>query len=664
MESPGHNVLVEMLKPTADKHFLNWISNEMSHQIISHSKLNLAMQYLSNLLTEHPSSADIETASFGMFTNYNPVDEEFENSLNEFLSNLTAAIACFQQKFFLIPLHLIFMVIVVDDSSLMCYSLLCSIIHFFLLFCISQAVLYFHHKGLEFIGNNILHEYMLKVQSDDKGYADKLFLRPIPSNLLLKAAEEFSCIFAKYVVFSCVNSCHSAFLANDSIACEARFCWLAAWGFSNQGITWSFGCLVAMLRLFLRPYTKEFEMMLFHILALVKYHVFFSSAWLQRNLNVLRVIVRPILTPLMGGNASNELTVQDINALLSEIVETLTHDSTYVQLPTYVELDGGKQEQNVGSVSSAPEDKSWELMSGSVWVHMVKFLEHQLNTLPVILDGICPSPTPYLSIPDWKNLPLEMGSVSSTLVEFLKLTRAGVSSYCSRQFVINLLQEVDLPNKLILSYLENGFPVPELGDKYNNKTLENTEFLDRGSELSALKKLWLICADRRITHGAFEKEYCNWLPYVKQKSFGGWGETYINISREYESEETSYKQDRLGSPTHAVGSPLACMSPDDHPFKSFGENNLFGMKKTMPFHNPKEICKRSGELLEVPLNYYYLPYLKFLIHLASRYSDPLQYLTRLCALTLLIIAKLQLPAIERWDFFHSFCLCCCSGKLP
>ncbi|XP_073278071.1 uncharacterized protein [Primulina huaijiensis] len=569
MQSPGHNVLVEMLKPPADKHFLNWISKETSHQIMSHSKLNLAMQYLSNLLTEHPSSADIETASFGMFTNYNPVDQEFEKSLNEFHSNLTAAIACFQQKFFLIPLHLIFM-----------------------------ATLFFHHKGLEFIGNNILHEYMLKVQSDDKCHANKLFSHPIPSDLLLKAAEEFSCIFAKYVLFSCVNCHHSSYLDNDSIACEARFCWLAAWGFSNQGITWSFGCLTAMLRLILRPYTKEFEMMLFHILALVKYHVFFSSAWLHRNLNALLVIVRPILTPLMRGNVSNELTVEDLNALLSEIVEKLTHESTYVQLPTYVEIDGRKQEQNVGSVPSAPEAKSWELMSGSLWVHMVKFLEHQLNTLPVILDGVCPSPTPSLSIPDCKNLPLEMGLVSSTLVEFLKLTKAGVSFYCSRQFVVNLLQEVDLPNKLILSYLENGFPLPELGDKYNNKSLENTEFLDSGSELSALKKLWLICADRRITHGAFEQEYCNWLPYVKQKSFGGWGETYINISREYESEETSFKKDRLDSPTHAVGSPLACLSPDDHPFKSFGGNDMFDMKKTMPFHNPKEIYKRNGELLE------------------------------------------------------------------
>ncbi|XP_073158819.1 uncharacterized protein [Henckelia pumila] len=569
MQSAGHNLLVEMLKPPADKHFLNWISNEISHQIMFHSKLNLAMRYMSNLLIEHPSSADIETASFGMFENYNPVDQEFENSLSEFRSNLTAAIACFQQKFLLIPLHLIFM-----------------------------AVLYFHHKGLVFIGNNIMHEYMLKVQSGEKSYADKLFLDSIPSNLLSKATEEFSCIFAKYVVFSCVNSCHAAYLANNRISCEARFCWLAAWRFSNQGITWSFGCLTAMLRLFLRSCTKEFEMILFHILALVKYHVLFSSAWFQRNLNALLVSVRPILTPLMRGNTPNKLTVEDLNVMLSEIVETLAQDSTYVPLPTYVELDGRKHEQNVGSVSSAPEDKCWELMSGSLWVHMVKFLEHQLNTLPVIPNGICASPTPSLSIPVCKNLPLEMGLVSSTLVEFLKLTRAGVSFYCSRQFVIYLLQEVNLSNKPILSYLENGFPQPELGDKYNNKTLENTEFLDSGSELPALKKLWLICADRRITHGAFEQEYCNWLPYVKQKSFGGWGETYMNISRECESEETSCGKDGLGSPTHAVGSPLACMSPDDHPFKSFGENDVFDMKKTMPFYNPKEIYKRNGELLE------------------------------------------------------------------
>ncbi|KAI3444391.1 hypothetical protein Pfo_001056 [Paulownia fortunei] len=557
MHSPTCNLPVEMVKPSVNKSSSNWISDEMACHIISHSKLYMAMQYISNLLREHPSCVDNDRPCFGEFVNHEVDSEGFEKLLKEFHDNLTAAIAYFQQKFSLVPGHLINMI-----------------------------VLSLHHNGLEFIGHYILQDYIPEFLSHEKSNGpDNLFLHP--SNLLLKATEEISCLYVKYVVASCKNCSRSTYLTRNSLAGEGRFCWLAAWGFSNQGIAWTFRCLRAMLQLFLRSYSKDFLKSLFTILGLFEYHVLFASAWVQKNFKALLVTVRPILLTLMCGSGAYEIKMEDLNKLIAEIVEMLAHDSLCVELVTHAEINEQKQEQS----GAVPDDKIWH-MSASLWVHMSKFLEHQLSRLSEVLDESCSSPSlPVLELKD-NNLQLQVGLVSSNLVEFLKLTCADISFYCSKQFATYLLQEVNVSNKIF--DLEDGLCQPGAEDNY--QMIENTNLLDNGNKLLDFEQLWHICTDPKIDRGAFLQEYRNWLLYFKQKSSSGWSDAYVSITREFESEETWDKE--AGSPSHANGSPLACLSPDDHPFKSSGDKDLYDSKRVMPFQNPIEIYKRNGELLE------------------------------------------------------------------
>lgn len=103
--------LLETPKPSVDRSSSNWLSDDMSCHFTSHCKLHLAMQYISKVLREHPGCA-IDTSLSGEFVSHEVESQVFENFMKEFQDNLTSTVTYFQQKFSLVPHHLITMVIV------------------------------------------------------------------------------------------------------------------------------------------------------------------------------------------------------------------------------------------------------------------------------------------------------------------------------------------------------------------------------------------------------------------------------------------------------------------------------------------------------------------------------------------------------------------------
>lgn len=231
---------------------------------------------------------------------------------------------------------------------------------------LSQIVLSLHHNDLEFIGLYILQDYIPEFLLQGKSTGpDHLFL----CSKLLKAIEEMSCSYVKFVVASCKNCCRLTYLTRDNLASDGRFCWLSAWGFSNQGILHIFRYLRAMLQLFLRSYSKDFLKLPLTILGLFEYHVLFASVWFQKNVKAIIITVRPILLKLMRGSGPSVLKMEDLHKLIAEIVETLDHDLLCVDLETHIGTMKQKQEHN----RAVPDDKTWNIMSASLWVHMSKF---------------------------------------------------------------------------------------------------------------------------------------------------------------------------------------------------------------------------------------------------------------------------------------------------
>ncbi|XP_057778609.1 uncharacterized protein LOC130997335 isoform X2 [Salvia miltiorrhiza] len=558
--NPTGDLPAELTKPSMYENSSNWMSEETSSHIVSNCKLYLALQYMSALMKEHPSCLENDRpSSFKEVINLEVDRQNFEKLLKEFEDKLTGAIAYFQQKFSLVPLHLITMIV----------SSLC-------------------HNGLDFVGHYILQGYAPKFLSQEKSNGpDKLFW--FPSDLF-KATEEMFSLYVKYVVASCKNCSRSTYLTVDSLASEGRLCWLTVWGLSNQGITETFRCLRAMLQLFLGSQAVDFQKLLLFILSLFEYHILFASAWLQKNFKAIIVSIGPVLSNLLEESNSYGLKMEDLNKLITEIMEMLARDLVYVESGPHTEITGLKQEPT-GAVS---DNKAWRIITASFWVHMSKFLEHQLTTLPEVPEVIFSSQPFHVLELDGNNLQQQARSASSTLVQFLKLTCSYVSFYCSKQFATYLLQEANTLNKNNLSCFEDGLYQPEGGN--NHPMIEYPEPLDKVKELPDLEKLRHIFAGSKILRGAFQQEYRNWLPYIKQKSSSGWSYAYASITAEFGSEETWDKEDGFGSP-RAIGSPLACLTPD-HPFKTSDDHDSYDPKRVMPFQNPKEVCRRNGELLE------------------------------------------------------------------
>lgn len=85
----------------------NWISGDIASCIDYLVKLDLAMQYFPSLLKEHPNWGHINMEFFGASTNLESENQEYKKLIEDFGAKLDAALLYFEQKFSLIPLHII-----------------------------------------------------------------------------------------------------------------------------------------------------------------------------------------------------------------------------------------------------------------------------------------------------------------------------------------------------------------------------------------------------------------------------------------------------------------------------------------------------------------------------------------------------------------------------
>ena len=106
-EGADFELLNEVLKPSFGDYASNWILGDVALHIESQTKSDMAMHYLIKLVKEHPSWAgtNIEHSAICMhkktdIQQYQVLLESFENKLRDWLANL-------EQKYLLVPHHLI-----------------------------------------------------------------------------------------------------------------------------------------------------------------------------------------------------------------------------------------------------------------------------------------------------------------------------------------------------------------------------------------------------------------------------------------------------------------------------------------------------------------------------------------------------------------------------
>ncbi|EPS66394.1 hypothetical protein M569_08396, partial [Genlisea aurea] len=349
------------------------------------------------------------------------------------------------------------------------------------------VVLHTCQNGLDFIGHHILEDLKQKYVGKETGVAFAMFMSPFN---LLKATEEFSCLFAKYVFLSCKNCSNSAYWYTDYVASEGRPCWLAAWGFSNQGIAYSFWYVKAMLRLFLCS-SSERCLMLFNILDLFLCHLLFALAWLMGNSRSLILAVRPILMALISGGSAYDTQIKNSLELLAQVLELLTPNLHAAEFGMEVGINGQKLEQ----IEVPPDDLIRHIAHSSFWMHVSGFLTDQVVRLSTSADAIEQDSNKLIAI----------RTISNSLTDFLKISCSNVSFYCSKQFALCLLQKANISGIANLLQSEDFLARLEAVGSY--KINKNMKWMDSDDNLLGFESLLKMFTDPEVIHGDILREY-------------------------------------------------------------------------------------------------------------------------------------------------------------
>lgn len=430
--------------------------------------------------------------------------------------------------------------------------------------------------------------------------------------LLLKATEEMSCLFSRYVV-SCFLTCSQpkSCSADNNAAGGNRFDFLVTSKFYVQGLISSLWRLRAILKLSSGFCSEDIIRKTCVILDLSEYCAYLASAWLQRSSKALILVVKPLLLACSEGHEPDEITMGDLKMLLHQTKELVAQKTLSDNTGSAVGLTKAT-EQNQGEViiPKIPEEVRWMIIRAALWGHISTFLKYHLNSL---FDNIeekysfgpfdrLSSSMPSMSETDGINEPNQMRLVSVVLAKLLKTTLAQISSSSMKHLASFLLQKMeDGSNEPTLMWLK-GFSEssPRALNKHLSHGFDSQDVMNRGNDLSASELLWDFLSDPKFICERLEQQSFKWQQYIKPKPPREWSDMFVSVNGECKAEESSKQGGGFdGSET---GSPLRGPSPDLNSFPSTVQPNVMLTEKFLPFQNPKEVHRRNGELLEVLLS--------------------------------------------------------------
>ncbi|KAF6136184.1 hypothetical protein GIB67_001593 [Kingdonia uniflora] len=380
-------------------------------------------------------------------------------------------------------------------------------------------------------------------------------LHPTISHLFLKATGEVSRLFAR-----CMVACRISCDLPDSTLNKRNLS--EVWEVYMRGLGNSLKGIKAMLELCFFPENIRLEAST--ALDLLELLLLFASAWLQKNLKLMILIVHPILVThsLNSDNASrhSEVDLTNLKKLCKSV--EFTHDSL-------------SDENSERITYSIPKDERWHLIGVCLWRHLSTFTKNRLMS---VSDGI------------------ENGG---SLANLLKSTLDCISSSHVRHF-----------EQFLTDKVEKGYhPIPTLEwleESYDSRPRDLSNHLHHGGDLWELIKnkseeslfdiLWEISADPKEICDAVSVENIRRLQSHKQKSSKDWSDIHKAIMIELENDGTSNndREDRFNSSSSNGGTG----SQDNLNLIVSKQKGSSLIKAVTCFQNPKELYKKNGELLE------------------------------------------------------------------
>ncbi|KAF7844056.1 DmX-like protein 2 isoform A [Senna tora] len=572
----GLDVLSNNLNPFPRKS-ANWLSADVSVHLEFHTKSNLALQYLSKLLKEHPSWPDNVAGSNWEAAYSDEYMVQYDKSLENLRQKLYTGLALFEQRFLL-------------GSSCLLGMILFSLCH----------------QGLLNIGYDIAGAWTPGDQSQkNSAMIDAYTLYHSWLRPLFKTTIEISYFFSR--VFSASSMDYSqqrlTFSEKDAYI-ESRSKVSNAWQSRFGSLLISFWYLRAILRIQFGSCSKNLMTKTVDIINLFEYYLHFSSAWLQKNSEALFLMVQPFLIAQADGHNPHEVDIVNLKKLIPKTADLLIQDSLIDNT-----LECGQDMQDGDIKQLIPDDEKWMILGSCLWQHISRFMINNLNmVLDTIDDGNLSgsshrkydskASTLLTLDSDSINLPEKIRLVSLNLCELLKTTVTHSSSYHTKQLAAFLWQKLEYNSNLMtLEWLKR--PSQSEFNQNHSHEIVNLELVNRKDKNSVYQILWDHCANPKLIFDCFAQEKLNCSNYFGHLPTKGWNDMYITMTGLHKSDDMhdhGYKVSGNRS-SHDVGSPVKSALQSGHASVNSHHKDTTTRNITL-FQNPRELHKRNGELLE------------------------------------------------------------------
>lgn len=557
-----------------------WLLGDVSSHLESYAKLDFALQYISKLLSEHPCWPETSIGSVGVNTCSEDYENQYDKLLENFQHKLHTGLAQFEQKFSLVSSCLINMIFVS----------LCN-------------------NGFWFLGYDILHGYYHEHSQYENHIIDNSLWYSLLHKPLLKLTEDISFLFSHYIAacsisMSPLKSCYM----ENGVSQEVRSNRVDTWECYCQEVKLTLWRLRAAMRIFSGILKEVVTPKLLTLLDLYEYFAHFASAWLQKNSEGLVLMMQPLLITFTNGHTPYEVDMSTLKKMPHQITDAVTHNSLTDDLIGGLQVDRCVEDKQVIEIlHSIPEDERWHIIGVFLWRHMSRFMKHKLNSLAIFHEShpsgfshgklsSC-APNTLDSESDSERMREKIMSLSWILARSLKIALEHISSYHVKQLGLFLQQKID-----------NGFHLPTLVWLEESRLSrapyqhlgQGTVGTNNTNQLSAFDILWNMCADPTMILESFAQERINWSTYFHFKPSKGWDELYKDIIGEHESVESHNHEGIISNSSSGAetGSLSRSVFQNGQTSLSSWQKDTNTEKELIPFQNPREIYKRSGELLE------------------------------------------------------------------
>ncbi|XP_062213038.1 uncharacterized protein LOC133913785 [Phragmites australis] len=315
----------------------NWLSSSVVSDVASDLKVTMASKYLSRLLRSHPlySQYNASLSKDKVLNEYN------SHEIEELTRDAMAAILIFDKRFSL---------------------KFADIAEKILIFCC--------YDGLLFLAYALLWGSRSPDVGTDSHVLECGSLRPIDYLFLVSCKE--SCKFlSRYVVFSSFMCFVLNMELTNSTACTPKenHKYILA-GLSNH---------LNASRLLLRHdnggnYILDNRPAMLTVMDLLEYIIEFSFSWLCCDIKALLIMTNPVLAASVNG--------ESFQVLLDRLMQAIHHKSHDKSSDTEWGTSSGalhKRHLEESGNSDLPIDEKWHLIGASLWIRLTSILEHYLR---------------------------------------------------------------------------------------------------------------------------------------------------------------------------------------------------------------------------------------------------------------------------------------------